>query len=115
MSATQTTSQLDSFTATTEALSNGRQRITILRDGEVWDTRTTANPYAVVNILQVRDEDREMMCPRYSRKPLPVGRRTEYGVCIGSVLITEAVAAPEAPQGPVSLCAFPDCIHHLSA
>ena len=115
MSVTQTTSPTASITATTEALSNGRQRITVLRDGEVWDTRTTANPYLWVNILQVTDEDREMLCPRYSRKALPVGRATEYGRCIGSVPITEAVAAPEAPQGPVSLCAFPECIHHLSA
>lgn len=115
MSATQTASRTASFTASAEALRNGKRTITILKDGEAWDTRTTANPYAVVNFLQVRDGEPEGLAPRYSRKALPVGRKTEYGVCIGSIPITEAVAAPEAPQGPVSLCAFPECIHHLSA
>lgn len=101
---TATTAVAAEFSATAETLRNGKRRITVLRNGQPFDTRTTAAAYTVVN-LQGWDHADDV-APRYSAKPLPVGRAIEYGRCVGTVPIWDT-GAPCPSCGGATLAPHP--------
>lgn len=83
------------WSATSEPAKGGRL-IRVYRDGLPYASRTTARPYAFIR-LQGWNRGDGKLGVRYSTRPLPAGRKIEYGVCVGSVAIRE-VFAPGAAE-----------------
>jgi hypothetical protein len=95
---------LSTFTATVEP--KGAKFVhTIRRNGEVFDTRTSAKRYAYATIqvwvhegaivadsagTPAATADDVMAAARYSAKPIAAGRRIDYGQSAGNVEFLDA-------------------------
>jgi len=92
------------FTATVEA-KGSKFAHTVYRNGEVFDTRTSAKRYAYATIqvwvyegaivadsagTPATDADDVMAAVRYSAKPIAAGRKVDYGQSAGNVEFVEA-------------------------
>jgi len=77
-----------------------RERITLYRDTEEYDTRTTTRvgQYGFIILVQYDSTERGRVAPFYAGQPKHVGQRHERGLVVGCVAIQRVARTPAMPE-----------------